>query len=164
MRHLKLLCILLTAVLAAAFCIDASAQFKEEAFTQQYNDDSSAASDSTDVLFSFKEYFGGLRHQNEIRIGTMTAGSALIIGGSQIYNRQTWKLPIVYGTIGGSLGAGIVLQARGNKEAAKAVGEAIAKRALEKGIEEVCFDRGGFLYHGRVKELADGAREAGLKF
>ena len=52
----------------------------------------------------------------------------------------------------------------GNKEAAKAVGEAIAKRALAKGMETVCFDRGGFLYHGRVKELADGAREAGLKF
>ncbi|MBE6037205.1 MAG: 50S ribosomal protein L18 [Clostridiales bacterium] len=52
----------------------------------------------------------------------------------------------------------------GNKEAAKAVGELVAKRALEKGIETVCFDRGGFLYHGRVKELADGAREAGLKF
>ena len=52
----------------------------------------------------------------------------------------------------------------GNKEAAKKVGEAIAKRALEKGSETVAFDRGGFLYHGRVKELADGAREAGLKF
>ena len=52
----------------------------------------------------------------------------------------------------------------GNKEAAKTVGEAIAKRALAKGIEAVTFDRGGFLYHGRVKELADGAREAGLKF
>ncbi|GAB1476228.1 50S ribosomal protein L18 [Bacillota bacterium] len=52
----------------------------------------------------------------------------------------------------------------GNKEAAKAVGEAIGKKALEKGIETVCFDRGGFLYHGRVKELADGARSAGLKF
>lgn len=52
----------------------------------------------------------------------------------------------------------------GNKEAAKAVGEAIAKKALAAGIETVCFDRGGFLYHGRVKELADGAREAGLKF
>ena len=52
----------------------------------------------------------------------------------------------------------------GNKEAAKKVGEAIAKRALAKGIETVSFDRGGFLYHGRVKELADGAREAGLKF
>ena len=52
----------------------------------------------------------------------------------------------------------------GNKEAAKKVGEALAKRALEKGIEEVCFDRGGFLYHGRVAELAEGAREGGLKF
>ena len=52
----------------------------------------------------------------------------------------------------------------GNKEAAKMVGEVIAKRAMDKGIKEVAFDRGGFLYHGRVKELADGAREAGLKF
>lgn len=52
----------------------------------------------------------------------------------------------------------------GNKAAAKLVGEAVAKKALAKGIEAVAFDRGGFLYHGRVKELADGAREAGLKF
>ena len=52
----------------------------------------------------------------------------------------------------------------GNKEAAKKVGEAVAKRAIAKGIEEVCFDRGGFLYHGRVAELAEGAREGGLKF
>ena len=52
----------------------------------------------------------------------------------------------------------------GNKEAAKSVGEALGKKALEKGIDTVCFDRGGFLYHGRVKELADGARSAGLKF
>lgn len=52
----------------------------------------------------------------------------------------------------------------GNKEAAKKVGEAIAKKAAEKGISEVAFDRGGFIYHGRVKELAEGAREGGLKF
>lgn len=52
----------------------------------------------------------------------------------------------------------------GNKEAAKKVGELIAKKALEKGIENVVFDRGGYIYHGRVQELADGAREAGLKF
>ena len=52
----------------------------------------------------------------------------------------------------------------GNKEAAKKVGEIIAKRALEKGIENVVFDRGGYVYHGRVKELAEGAREGGLKF
>ena len=44
------------------------------------------------------------------------------------------------------------------------VGELVAKRALEKGIEEVVFDRGGYIFHGRVKELADAAREAGLKF
>ena len=52
----------------------------------------------------------------------------------------------------------------GNKEAAKKVGELIAKRAAEKGITEVVFDRGGYIYHGRVKELAEGAREGGLKF
>ncbi|MBR4949483.1 MAG: 50S ribosomal protein L18 [Clostridia bacterium] len=54
--------------------------------------------------------------------------------------------------------------ATGNCEAAKKVGLLVAKRALEKGIENVVFDRGGYLYHGRIKELADGAREGGLKF
>lgn len=52
----------------------------------------------------------------------------------------------------------------GNKEAAKKVGEMVAKKAVEKGITEVVFDRGGYLYHGRIKELAEAAREAGLKF
>ena len=52
----------------------------------------------------------------------------------------------------------------GNVEAAKAVGSEIAKRALEKNIKQVVFDRGGYLYHGRVKALADAAREAGLEF
>ena len=52
----------------------------------------------------------------------------------------------------------------GNIEAAKKVGAAIAQRALKKGIEDVVFDRGGYLYHGRVKELAEGAREGGLQF
>ena len=50
------------------------------------------------------------------------------------------------------------------KEAAKVVGTEIAKRALEKGITEVVFDRGGYIYTGRVESVADGAREAGLKF
>nr|WP_092073834.1 50S ribosomal protein L18 [Dendrosporobacter quercicolus]NSL47894.1 50S ribosomal protein L18 [Dendrosporobacter quercicolus DSM 1736]SDM68332.1 large subunit ribosomal protein L18 [Dendrosporobacter quercicolus] len=52
----------------------------------------------------------------------------------------------------------------GNIEAAKAVGEAIAKRALDQGIKQVVFDRGGYLYHGRVAALAAAAREAGLEF
>ena len=52
----------------------------------------------------------------------------------------------------------------GNKAAAKEVGREIAKKALDKGIDTVVFDRGGYLYHGRVLELAEGAREGGLKF
>ena len=51
-----------------------------------------------------------------------------------------------------------------NKEAARKVGKLVAERAVAKGIEEVVFDRGGYIYHGRVKELAEGAREGGLKF
>ena len=52
----------------------------------------------------------------------------------------------------------------GNKEAARKVGEAVAKAALAKGVSEVVFDRSGYIYHGRVQELAEGAREGGLKF
>ena len=51
-----------------------------------------------------------------------------------------------------------------NKEGARKVGQMIAKRAADKGITEVVFDRGGYLYHGRVMELAEGAREGGLNF
>ncbi len=51
-----------------------------------------------------------------------------------------------------------------NKEAAKMVGELLARKALDKGIKQVVFDRGGYLYHGRVKALAEGAREGGLEF
>ena len=52
----------------------------------------------------------------------------------------------------------------GNVEAARLVGETIAKRAKEKGISQIVFDRGGYLYHGRIQALADAAREAGLEF
>jgi len=51
-----------------------------------------------------------------------------------------------------------------NKEAARKVGEMVAKKAVAKGIENVVFDRGGYIYHGRVQELAEGARACGLKF
>ena len=52
----------------------------------------------------------------------------------------------------------------GNIEAAKAVGKAVAEKALKAGIKSIVFDRGGFLYHGRIAALADAAREAGLEF
>ncbi len=56
------------------------------------------------------------------------------------------------------------VESTSSKEAAKAVGKDIGQKALDAGINEVVFDRGGYLYTGKVKELADGAREAGLKF
>ena len=59
---------------------------------------------------------------------------------------------------------GFKLESTSNKEAAKEVGKLVAERAKAKGIDNVVFDRGGYIYHGRVKELAEGAREAGLQF
>ena len=56
------------------------------------------------------------------------------------------------------------LKGTSNRDAAKAVGKAVAERAVAAGIKDVAFDRSGFKYHGRVKELADAAREGGLKF
>lgn len=56
------------------------------------------------------------------------------------------------------------VEVSGNKSAAREVGKLIAQKATDKGIKQVVFDRGGYLYHGRVKELAEGAREAGLEF
>ncbi|HKF47231.1 MAG TPA: 50S ribosomal protein L18 [Terracidiphilus sp.] len=58
----------------------------------------------------------------------------------------------------------IKLKSGGNVAAAKEIGKTIAERAKEKGVKKVVFDRGGYLYHGRVKALADAAREAGLEF
>jgi len=62
-----------------------------------------------------------------------------------------------------TLGSDITMTTGGNVEAAKAVGSAIAKRALDQNITNVVFDRNGFLYQGRIQALADAAREAGLK-
>ncbi|MDP5276897.1 50S ribosomal protein L18 [Chengkuizengella axinellae] len=63
-----------------------------------------------------------------------------------------------------TLDKGLELKNGGNVESAKKVGELVAKKAKENGIEQVVFDRGGYIYHGRVKALADAAREAGLEF
>lgn len=63
-----------------------------------------------------------------------------------------------------SLDKELNLENGGNIEAATKIGETVAKRAIEKGINTIVFDRGGYLYHGRVKELAEAARAAGLQF
>ena len=105
MSHLRH--ILLTLLLLAAG-FTASAQFKEEAFNQNYDTaQDTTAQDTSKHLFSFKEYFGGLAHKRTARIGTLLGGSTVFIGGMQIYNRDYWKLPIVYGGIGTGIGLGV---------------------------------------------------------
>ena len=105
MRRISLLLIIVS--LGLCFSLNCNAQFKDEAFQQSYNNDKTAQKDTVDKLFSFKEYFGGLGHKNEMKVGTMFAGSAVFIGGSQIYNKQYWKLPISYAAIIGGVGSGI---------------------------------------------------------
>ena len=94
-------------VCLAGFAVRSEAQFKEKAFDQTYNDhaDTTGTADSA-ALFSFKEFFGGLAHKNTMKIGTMFAGSVVLPGTAQIYNKDYWKLPIVYGGIGALAGTG----------------------------------------------------------
>ena len=90
----------------AGFSVNSSAQFKEEAFSQSYNNDTTAVADTADQLFSFKELFRGLAHKDEMKIGTMFIGSMILPGTAQIYNKDYWKLPVVYGGIGALAGTG----------------------------------------------------------
>ncbi|PHV71317.1 50S ribosomal protein L18 [Sporanaerobium hydrogeniformans] len=81
---------------------------------------------------------------------------------AQIIDDQTGNTLVAASTVEKAIAS--KLEGTSNVAAAEAVGTAIAEKAKAKGIEEVVFDRGGFLYHGRVKALADAAREAGLQF
>ncbi|MBR5104534.1 MAG: hypothetical protein IKV05_07615 [Bacteroidales bacterium] len=99
--------IVAVAVALAGFTATCHAQFKEEAFQQTYNEEGTYnPRDTADRLFSFKEYIGGLSHKNTIKPGVMFAGSVILPGTAQIYNKDYWKLPIVYGGIGALAGTG----------------------------------------------------------
>jgi large subunit ribosomal protein L18 len=80
---------------------------------------------------------------------------------AQIIDDTTGKTLVAASSVDAAKGD---LKHGGNKNAAAAIGKAIAAKAVEKGITQVAFDRNGYQYHGRVKALADAAREAGLKF
>ena len=104
-------------VFLTGFAVEGNAQFKEEAFQQTYNDrsDSTAVADTADKLFSFKEWGRGLSHKQTIDIGTMFMGSVFAPGTAQIYNKDYWKLPVIYGGIGTLAGTGGYYLHRYNK-------------------------------------------------
>jgi len=106
MRISKPAYILLLLAALLAFAPRAGAQFKSEAFSNGFGGDDAAPADSAEAMFSLKEYFAGLSHKQELKIGTLAGGSAVFIGGQQIYHRQYWKLPIIYGGLGATVGGG----------------------------------------------------------
>jgi len=108
MRHHILRLTVVLAILAA-FSMNAKAQFREEAFNQNYNSpsDTTASKDSVNQNWSFKEFYRGVTHKDTtLRIGSLFGGATVFIGTEQMFNRQYWKLPIIYGGLGTTLGMG----------------------------------------------------------
>ena len=100
-----------------------------------------------------------IRRQGKPRLTIFRSGQHIY---AQVINSEDGHVLASASTLQGEVREG--LKGTNNKEAAAAVGKAVAERAVEAGVKEVAFDRSGYQYHGRVKELADAAREVGLKF
>lgn len=110
------------------------------------------------------------RQKRQLRVRKKVEGTALrprlnvFRSGKHMYAQLINDADGVTIVSASTLDKELTIENGGNVEAAQKVGELVAKKAIDKGITKVVFDRGGFLYHGRVKALADAAREAGLEF
>ena len=115
-------------------------------------------------MFSSKQLFERRRARNRAALKRVSSGQPRLSvhrSSKHIYAQ------VIDDNSGQTLAAASTLKGQGgtsNSTAAAAVGKLVAERAKEKGVEIVVFDRGGYIYHGRVKALAEAAREAGLKF
>lgn len=147
-------------VCAAAFSPKAEAQFKKEAFSQNYNQTGQQENpDSVEQLFSLKNYFRALAHKEEGKVGVMFGGSALFVGGQQIYNKQYWKLPLVYSSIGAGIGGGIYYnkQYKSSLSAYNAAFELDPNTSLTvdgraKTLSTLCFAAAGAAYWGTLMD------------
>ena len=109
-RPVRLAVLLLSALLllpAAARGQAREDMFKKDAFSQNYSDTSKQAKTDSSQLFSFRQYFGSLSHKRPGQVQNLFMGSTVFVGGQQIYNRQYWKLPVIYGGIGAGVGLGL---------------------------------------------------------
>lgn len=138
----KIVALLSLAFAALMLSGNARAQFKDDPFNQQYNSDEPGQGDSTDVMFSFKDFFGGVAHKHPIKVGTLFAGSMLFPGSGQIYNGDYWKLPIVYGGIGAGLGLGFKYRNEGDTK-----------------MSAWCFAAAGLSYWGMLMDQTISFRE-----
>lgn len=117
-----------------------------------------------------QESRNSLRKKRHLRIRNNISGTALVPRLNVFRSNKNIVAQIIDDEKGvtiasaSSLEKALKINNGGNADAATIVGKTVAERALEKGISSVVFDRGGYLYHGRVKALAEAAREAGLKF
>ena len=119
-------------------------------------------------MFSSKQLFDRRRARNRTALKRVSSGQVRL---SVHRSSKHSYAQIIDDTLGQTLAAASTLEAdlkgagsTSNSTAAAAVGKLVAERAKAKGVDQVVFDRGGFIYHGRVKALAEAAREAGLKF
>lgn len=159
-RLTYIFCILL-AILSSAPSV--TAQFKSDPFSNGFGgngtDNPDAQLDSAEAIFSLKEYFAGLGHKQDLKIGTLAGGSAVFIGGQQIYNRQYWKLPIIYGGLGATVGGGFYYRNKYQKslDAYNAAFEADPATTLSidedsKKLSTYLFAGGALLYWGTMMD------------